>query len=79
MATETPKMIDRSALPTAGTWTFDKNHNRLEFVARHIIREVKAYLIRTAMVLGLVHPNERVTVNRPARSQVNDRNDAAHD
>jgi len=42
-------------------------------------REVKAYLIRTAMVLRLVHPNERVTVNRPACSQVNDGNDAAHD
>jgi hypothetical protein len=42
-------------------------------------REVKTSRIRTAMVLGLVHPNERVTVNRPVFTQVNDRNDAAHD
>jgi polyisoprenoid-binding protein YceI len=41
MATETPEMIDRGALPPAGTWTFDKNHTRLEFVARHMLSKVR--------------------------------------
>ena len=41
MATETPETIDRSALPPAGTWTFDKNHTRLEFVARHMLSKVR--------------------------------------
>ena len=41
MATETPKTIDRSTLPPAGTWTFDKNHTRLEFVARHMLSKVR--------------------------------------
>jgi hypothetical protein len=40
--------------------------------------EVKAVLVRTAMVLRLVHPHERVAVYRSARTQVNDGNDAAH-
>jgi polyisoprenoid-binding protein YceI len=41
MATETPEMIERGALPPAGTWTFDKNHTRLEFVARHMLSKVR--------------------------------------
>ena len=41
MATETPEMTDRGALPPAGTWTFDKNHSRLEFVARHMLSKVR--------------------------------------
>jgi polyisoprenoid-binding protein YceI len=41
MATETPEMVDRGALPPAGTWTFDKNHTRLEFVARHMLSKVR--------------------------------------
>jgi len=41
MATETPDVIDRSGLPPAGTWTFDKNHTRLEFVARHMLSKVR--------------------------------------
>jgi polyisoprenoid-binding protein YceI len=41
MAAETPEMVDRGALPPAGTWTFDKNHTRLEFVARHMLSKVR--------------------------------------
>ena len=41
MATETPQMIDRTKLPPAGTWTFDKFHTRLEFVARHMLSKVR--------------------------------------
>jgi len=41
MATEVPEMTDRSALPPAGTWTFDNNHTRLEFVARHMLSKVR--------------------------------------
>jgi polyisoprenoid-binding protein YceI len=41
MAMETPEVIDRSTLPPAGTWTFDKNHTRLEFVARHMLSKVR--------------------------------------
>jgi polyisoprenoid-binding protein YceI len=41
MATEVPEMTDRGALPPAGTWTFDKNHTRLEFVARHMLSKVR--------------------------------------
>ena len=37
MASETPQVIDRTKLPTPGTWTFDKAHTRLEFVARHMV------------------------------------------
>ena len=40
MATETPQ-IDRTKLPPAGTWTFDKFHTRLEFVARHMLSKVR--------------------------------------
>ena len=40
MATETPQ-IDRTKLPPAGTWTFDKAHTRLEFVARHMLSKVR--------------------------------------
>ena len=41
MASETPQVIDRTKLPTAGTWTFDKAHTRLEFVARHMLSRVR--------------------------------------
>lgn len=41
MASETPQVIDRTKLPTAGTWTFDKAHTRLEFVARHMLSKVR--------------------------------------
>lgn len=41
MASETPHVIDRTKLPTAGTWTFDKAHTRLEFVARHMLSKVR--------------------------------------
>jgi len=41
MASETPQVIDRTKLPTPGTWTFDKAHTRLEFVARHMLSKVR--------------------------------------
>jgi polyisoprenoid-binding protein YceI len=41
MASETPEVIDRTKLPPAGTWTFDKAHTRLEFVARHMLSKVR--------------------------------------
>src|SRR4029453_7410844 len=41
MATDTPEVIDRTKLPPAGTWTFDKAHTRLEFVARHMLSKVR--------------------------------------
>ena len=41
MAPETPQVNDRTKLPTAGTWTFDKAHTRLEFVARHMLSKVR--------------------------------------
>jgi polyisoprenoid-binding protein YceI len=41
MASETPQVIDRTKLPTEGTWTFDKAHTRLEFVARHMLSKVR--------------------------------------
>src|SRR4030095_4826948 len=41
MATETPEVIDRTKLPPPGTWTFDKAHTRLEFVARHMLSKVR--------------------------------------
>jgi polyisoprenoid-binding protein YceI len=41
MASETPQVIDRTKLPTAGTWTFDRAHTRLEFVARHMLSKVR--------------------------------------
>ena len=41
MASETPQVIDRTKLTTAGTWTFDKAHTRLEFVARHMLSKVR--------------------------------------
>ena len=41
MATETPVTVDRAQLPPAGTWTFDKAHTRIEFVARHMLSKVR--------------------------------------
>jgi polyisoprenoid-binding protein YceI len=41
MASETAHVIDRTKLPPAGTWTFDKAHTRLEFVARHMLSKVR--------------------------------------
>jgi polyisoprenoid-binding protein YceI len=41
MATDTPLTIDRTKLPPAGTWTFDKAHTRIEFVARHMLSKVR--------------------------------------
>ena len=41
MASEARQVIDRSKLPTAGPWTFDKAHTRLEFVARHMLSKVR--------------------------------------
>jgi polyisoprenoid-binding protein YceI len=41
MATYTPLTIDRTKLPPAGTWTFDKAHTRIEFVARHMLSKVR--------------------------------------
>ena len=41
MASETPVTIDRAKLPPAGTWTFDKTHTRIEFVARHMLSRVR--------------------------------------
>jgi polyisoprenoid-binding protein YceI len=41
MATETPVTIDRAQLPPAGTWTFDRAHTRIEFVARHMLSKVR--------------------------------------
>ena len=41
MASETPQVIDRTKLPTRGTWTFDKAHTRLEFVARHMLSKLR--------------------------------------
>lgn len=41
MASETPQVIDRTKLPTVGTWTFDRAHTRLEFVARHMLSKVR--------------------------------------
>jgi polyisoprenoid-binding protein YceI len=41
MASETPQVIDRTKVPTTGTWTFDKAHTRLEFVARHMLSKVR--------------------------------------
>ena len=41
MATETPLTIDRTKLPPTGTWTFDKAHTRIEFVARHMLSKVR--------------------------------------
>ena len=33
--------VDRAQLPPAGTWTFDKAHTRIEFVARHMLSKVR--------------------------------------
>jgi polyisoprenoid-binding protein YceI len=41
MASERPQVIDWTKLPHAGTWTFDKAHTRLEFVARHMLSKVR--------------------------------------
>ena len=41
MASEPRNVIDRTKLPTPGTWTFDKAHTRLEFVARHMLSKVR--------------------------------------
>jgi polyisoprenoid-binding protein YceI len=41
MATQTPPAIDRAKLPPAGTWTFDKAHTRIEFIARHMLSKVR--------------------------------------
>jgi polyisoprenoid-binding protein YceI len=41
MASEARDVIDRTKLPTPGTWTFDKAHTRLEFVARHMLSKVR--------------------------------------
>jgi polyisoprenoid-binding protein YceI len=41
MASETPVTVDRAQLPPAGTWTFDKAHTRIEFVARHMLSKVR--------------------------------------
>lgn len=34
-------VIERTQLPPAGTWTFDKNHTNVEFVARHMLSRVR--------------------------------------
>jgi len=34
-------VLERTQLPPAGTWTFDKNHTNVEFVARHMISKVR--------------------------------------
>lgn len=34
-------VIERTQFPPAGTWTFDKNHSSVEFVARHMISKVR--------------------------------------
>ncbi|HJU57347.1 MAG TPA: YceI family protein [Actinomycetota bacterium] len=41
MATDNPQVIDRTKLPPAGTWNFDKAHTRIEFVARHMLSKVR--------------------------------------
>jgi len=41
MASDSPQVIDRTKLPPAGTWTFDKAHTRIEFVARHMLSKVR--------------------------------------
>ncbi len=39
--TQTDRTIDGVQLPPAGTWTFDKNHTTIEFVARHMLTKVR--------------------------------------
>lgn len=41
MASDSSQVIDRTKLPPAGTWTFDKAHTRIEFVARHMLSKVR--------------------------------------
>jgi polyisoprenoid-binding protein YceI len=41
MASDSPQVIDRTKLPPAGTWTFDRAHTRIEFVARHMLSKVR--------------------------------------
>ena len=33
--------VERAQLPPAGTWTFDKNHTTVGFVARHMLSRVR--------------------------------------
>ncbi|HJS27649.1 MAG TPA: YceI family protein [Actinomycetota bacterium] len=35
------KVKDRAAYPPPGTWTFDKAHTRIEFIARHMLSKVR--------------------------------------
>ena len=41
--------------------------------------DVQAAFVGSAMVLRLVHPNERVTVDRRRAPQINDGNDPTHE
>src|SRR3990172_3005491 len=35
------RTVEGVELPPAGTWTFDKGHTNLEFVARHMLSRVR--------------------------------------
>jgi polyisoprenoid-binding protein YceI len=37
----TARIVEDVELPPAGTWTFDKGHTNLEFVARHMLSKVR--------------------------------------
>lgn len=39
--TETARVVDGVQLPPAGTWTFDKAHTTIGFVARHMLSRVR--------------------------------------
>ena len=58
MATEVPATTDRGALPPAGTWTFDKNHTRLEFVARHMLSKVRGRFTEFDGTVMIAEPPE---------------------
>jgi polyisoprenoid-binding protein YceI len=38
---ESTAVVDRTKLPPAGTWTFDKAHTQIGFVSRHMLAKVR--------------------------------------
>ena len=66
---ETDLVVEGIDLPPAGTWTFDKAHTSLEFVARHMLSKVRG---RFTGFDGTV-----VIAERPEESSVEVRIDAS--
>jgi len=51
---QSAQVIERTQLPPAGTWTFDKNHTNVGFVARHMLSRVHGVfnLVDGKVVIG---------------------------